>query len=909
MRYSKGDCTYGELSPSVYGRPELPIYAAGMKVMKNCLPLPAGGWQNRGGTRPLGYVKTGGTDWRLKRFVFSNGDTYLLEFGNRYIRIYKNDVCVVSAPDTPYEITTPWPSAAISNLKITQSADTLFVTHPDYQTRVISRTADATWTIATYDYINGPFMLENDGSGTITPDAITGSNITLTATNAIFSNITGKKHSAGRALFKISHWIPAQADIVTVASPSTGTSTGIMCGGTWRIETHGTWTGSFKIEVSEDNSTWTASRIYSGNSDKNYSAYVTETFAKQFHVRVNVSAMSAGTVIVDLTSDPFEWVGVARITAVPAVEPEGGGLSQMYNTAKATILNTLGGTGATKIWAEGSWSDYRGYPACLAFHQDRLCFAGSYSEPDTVWMTKTGNYYDYGTSFPLQDDDGISERMPSRELNMIHNLIPLNTLLATSSSGIFTIGPQDGSALTPTNCPIKANDLAGASTINPAIINDRMVYAQTFNRIIRDTGYNYQTDGFQGINLNLYADQIFRDAYAVEMDYQGEPYQTLWVVRSDGKLCSLTYIKQAEIYGWAVHSTNRGFPLQTLTADENLEAGKFLSVCVLPGTVQDDVYVIVERYGTVHGTVERTIEKFINRNASIDPRKQVFMDCSYEYDVPKTITGITSASPAVVTSAAHGFSNGDTIDITGFSTGSDFAVMNGLRFYVTNKTDNTFELYTGPTQSIKNQYSTVGFGVHGVETGYNPIIDGVAYCRKTITQLSGCICMEGFVPSFLINGISYVVPATGGATDPEIRMVVDYIAGVFPAASLVQVGLPILYESEILPIVFMTTAGSTQGERIGVKNSSVRLLRSYGGKIGTDRNYMKEITNNDGTKLHHVLNVTTGLATGVPPALFSGEFDQGIAGGASKEETIIIRQDDPYPIEVLSLHANVTVGK
>lgn len=64
----------------------------------------------------------------------------------------------------------------------------------------------------------------------------------------------------------------------------------------------------------------------------------------------------------------------------------------------------------------------------------------------------------------------------------------------------------------------------------------------------------------------------------------------------------------------------------------------------------------------------------------------------------KTITDVTNANPAVVTSAAHGFSNGDRITITGIlddgfiGTGTLEALLNGNEFIVDNETTNTFEL-------------------------------------------------------------------------------------------------------------------------------------------------------------------------------------------------------------------------
>jgi hypothetical protein len=966
MRYSKGDFSLGEISPSIYGRPELPQYLAGAKVMKNMLPLPTGGACNRPGTKYIGTVKASGTKWRLVSFIYSDGDAYVLEFGEYYIRFFKGDAPVLLSPGVPYEVVTTWASTSLANLKFTQSADVIFICDGTSQQRLLTRYSDAVWTLTTYDYINGPYMLENSTSTTITPSGtsttpkvITGITkaaagvvtsaghgfndgdvvyisgvvgmvevnnlafkvrnkatdtfeldynhagaslntstyttyssggtvqkvVTLTATanQNIFSNVTGQTHSAGRALWRINHWIQAQ---IYNAAITTVIGTAIRCGGTWRIKTHGTWTGNVNVEVSDDGVNFTTSRIFVSFSDSNFDTYVTETFASQFWVRTN-SILVSGSGNVELSTDPFEWVGVARTVCVPA--GGGGGTSQMYNTADAVILTPLGDTTATKIWAEGSWSDYRGYPAALAFFQDRLTFAGSESEPDTVWCSKSGNYYDYGVSFPIQDDDGISVRIPSRELNKIRNLVQINKLAVLTSSGLFTIEPGDSGVLSPKTISIKAHDLAGSSAVTPVVVNDRVVYSQSLNRILRDSGYDFDTDGFQGINLNANADHIFKEYTVVEMAYQREPWQTIWVVRSDGCLCSLTYIKQLEVYGWARHFTHSGklwSPLERST-DDAKSTGQFLSVCSVPGTEIDDIYVIAKRTTSSLATLI-TIEKFTNRNASIDPEQQVFLDCSFEVDTPITVSGITKATTGVVTTAtAHGFSDGDQVDIRGAIL-YPLTLINGVRFTAKNPTTYTFELYVGAIP-----YSTVSMSQ---EISYGTV-------RKAIGVVTGLDALDTVsVLSVLANGyplgLTAIISGSGNLSTGY-------------KASILQIGFPYVSELETPDVCFQTTAGSTQGKMADIKTASVMLRETYGGKIGSNRVSgiadVKEMTNFDGSKLHKVLVVVDDIAD-VSPSLFSGIFEQTISSGADRARSIIIRQEDPYPITILSIDADVTVG-
>jgi Flp pilus assembly protein TadG len=60
-------------------------------------------------------------------------------------------------------------------------------------------------------------------------------------------------------------------------------------------------------------------------------------------------------------------------------------------------------------------------------------------------------------------------------------------------------------------------------------------------------------------------------------------------------------------------------------------------------------------------------------------------------DTPKTITAATQARPVVITSAGHGFANGDVVWIAG-ATG--MTQLNNKPYVVRNRTADTFELYT-----------------------------------------------------------------------------------------------------------------------------------------------------------------------------------------------------------------------
>jgi len=172
------------------------------------------------------------TGRRLIPFAGSTGAPYMMEFGHLYIRFWRNDSRVESSPGTPLEVTTPWSGGEIADLQWAQANDVMYLTHPNYATRKLTRTGEASFTLAnmqdvsglptSYLLKDGPYQPENSTSLTITPSAATGS-ITLTASADLFEST-----DVGRAvrLFESPEWGWCVITAVTNATTATATVIG-----------------------------------------------------------------------------------------------------------------------------------------------------------------------------------------------------------------------------------------------------------------------------------------------------------------------------------------------------------------------------------------------------------------------------------------------------------------------------------------------------------------------------------------------------------------------------------------------------------------------------------------------------------------------------------------------------------
>lgn len=162
--------TNGELDPKLYGRVDLEAYYKGVQEATNVLAIPQGGLKKRGGMKFLGEALGGG---RLENFSFNVEQNYLLVFTDLRMQIYKDGVLQTNINGSGNDyLVVPWAIEDIPVFDYIQSADTIIITHEDYEPRQIQRTSDTDWTIATVAITNIPQFDFNDASSPTPVDEV-----------------------------------------------------------------------------------------------------------------------------------------------------------------------------------------------------------------------------------------------------------------------------------------------------------------------------------------------------------------------------------------------------------------------------------------------------------------------------------------------------------------------------------------------------------------------------------------------------------------------------------------------------------------------------------------------------------------------------------------------------------------
>ena len=533
--------TAGELSPRLDGRNDLSKYPSGCKTLENFIVYPHGSAARRSGTQFISEVKTSANKTRLVPFEFSTTQTYILEFGNQYIRIYK-DKGQVQNGGSAVEIATPYLTAELFDIKFAQSADVMYIVHPNHAARKLSRTSHINWTLTQIDFTKGPMQDPNTTTTTLNPgQTAVGTGVSL------------------------------------VASATTGINGG------------------------------------------------------------------AGFASTDVGRFVFLHGGYAKITG-------------FTNTTNVTIeiLTTLSASTATENWRLGAFSDTTGHPSTVTFFEQRLVFAGTTEQPQTVFFSKSGDYenMDANIGGTIADSDAIIYTIASNQVNAIRFMTATRTLIIGTAGGEFSVsGGGSDVAITPTNILIKKQSNHGAANIDALAVGNVTLFMQRARRKMRELAYNFDVDGYIAPDMTILAEHI-TEGGITQMAYQQEPNQIIWLVRGDGELVGFTYQREQQVTAWHRHIFGGAFGSGKAVCE---------SVAVIPtDDTEYEVYVIIKR--TINGATKRYIEVLNTFDfTQTDNTTFNFLDSQLDYNgsATTTISGLSHLEGQTVSILADGATHAD----------------------------------------------------------------------------------------------------------------------------------------------------------------------------------------------------------------------------------------------------------
>lgn len=176
----------GEISDLMGGRVDTEEYKGACKVLENFVPSVQGPVSRRGGTRFVAETKKNEAKARLFAFQFSAEQAYLLEFGDGYVRFFTGRRPVLDDQGQPLELALPYAEKDLDGLCFAQSGDVVYIAHPSYPLRTLTRHGRTDWRTAEAGTVDGPYLPVHTGDVALTSSAVDG-DIKITATADVFS--------------------------------------------------------------------------------------------------------------------------------------------------------------------------------------------------------------------------------------------------------------------------------------------------------------------------------------------------------------------------------------------------------------------------------------------------------------------------------------------------------------------------------------------------------------------------------------------------------------------------------------------------------------------------------------------------------------------------------------------------
>jgi hypothetical protein len=611
----------GELSPRLFSRADIDHYKMGLAECVNWMVMKQGGLRRRPGTEWINYAKNPLHRTRLQKFVFSTIQAYVLEFGDYYVRFYANGgvvnknaaspiyfdapnvvhwdahTLVVDDPvqfsstgflppplvvgrtyyvktvigvddftisDTkggaaitwldvgagtngglaPVELATPYSISDVWRLQFAQSADVLYIAHPDIPQKMLSRFTGSTFQLVPYTGYDGPYLPENTTTTRFDPVGTSG-NIVVNSVEAasLTPSTVGVNGGVGFVASDVNRWI------------------------------------SLKY------------------SNKWYGLKITEI----------VSATSVKADVKGLIADDGK-----KVTSLPGQAPTGG-------------------------WRLGAWCETTGYPGCVTFYQQRLIWARSDTQPQTIWMSRAGVLDNFAVTSPLQDDDALTITILAGEVNAISWIVEASDLLIGTNGAMRTLGPADtGKNFGPTNFMQKRQSTFGSLDIQPIQVAEVAIYPSFYGLSLREFLFSFQVNGYVSPELTILSEHMLRSGIK-QMSYAQDKDGIIWNAMGNGELVGITYDRDQQIVACTRHRIAGkvvGVPCVPYPSDDSEPEpdtpwGIVESVATIPGLDRSEVWLSVRR--TINGEETRYIERMTITFEAQPKADAVFVDSSYSY--------------------------------------------------------------------------------------------------------------------------------------------------------------------------------------------------------------------------------------------------------------------------------------
>jgi len=841
--------TGGELSPRLDGRTDLTKYSSGCSTLENLVVYPHGSAARRPGSTFIAEVADSDNKTRLIPFEFSTTQTYMLEFSNLKMRVYKDKGAVLEGDKTITGITQANPAVVTATSHGYDNGDEVLISGISGMTEVNGKR------FLVADKTTNTFELQDKDGVDINSTSFT-AYASGGVSNKVFELATPYTTAQ---LFDLK--FAQSADVMYITHPEHEVEKLSRTG-------HTSWT---LTDVDFTKGPMQDANITTTTLNPGQSAVGTGISL----VASAVTGINGGSGFQSTDVGRFVFLnsGYAKITAVA-------------DTTNATIeiLTALSGASATADWRLGAFSDTTGHPSCVTFFEQRLVFAGTTEQPQTIFFSKSGDYenMDANIGGTVADDDAIIYTIASNQVNAIRFMTATRTLIIGTAGGEFTVsGGGTDSAITPTNILIKKQSNHGSANVDAISVGNATLFLQRAKRKIRELAYNFDVDGYIAPDMTILAEHI-SEGGLTQIAYQQEPNQIVYATRNDGELVALTYQREQQVTAWHRHIFGGRFGNATITVTDfaNIADGTRIVLTKADGTTTTFTSATSATSGKFHTTSS-------NNQTATNLKTLIDADSDFTATVNSNVVTITESSPL-----STGFLTITSLDdnVRLAKTNEGKAVCESVAVIPTDDTE--YEVYVivkrtinGATRRFVEVLNVFDFDQTD-NTSFNFLDSQLSYSGSAATTISGLDHLEGQTVSILADGASHPDKTVSSGSVTLDRSALN-----------VKVGLAYTSLLQTMRLNAGSQNGTSQGKTKRIYDITVRMFETIGVEVGPNLNDMERIPFRSSADL---------MDEGIPP--FTGDKEVEFRGNYETDGFIFVRQTQPLPFTILSLYPRLTTN-
>lgn len=506
---------FGEVSDSLKMRTDSPVYAQSAQSLENMVVMAEGSVKKRYGLKhiydySITYDANNPAQSHLFKFIFDENEEYIISVEHQKVRCFRllsdGSISLVSTLTADVDSATlPFDQEYLQEYTSAQYGDVMFICHPLFMPRMLTRTSLTSFEISTYAFdtraddnvVYQPYSRYQAQGVTLDPSASSGTGVTLTVSEDYWDTTgtqSGGNYADSKHVGTVVRYGGNEIEIKSVQSATQAT---------------GDVVDELKIRLSVLNPLRTTD-----GSDVVEVTHINHGFGGGETIVIeDASAVGGintgnlnGTRTVGDIIDENTYTFTAGGSASSA--EDGGGYVRIVCHAP------------TDNWDEQAYSSKRGYPAAVTFHENRLCFGGTLAEPDTIWMSQIGEFFNFDEG-EAADSEAITLTAATGDVNEIRYLISNRDLQVFTASGELYVPTYLNQAITPTNAQIRKQTPYGSSFVQPVSIDGATVFVQQNGKVAREYLYSDSEDAYTATAISTIASHLIIDPKCLTVVHSG----------------------------------------------------------------------------------------------------------------------------------------------------------------------------------------------------------------------------------------------------------------------------------------------------------------------------------------------------------------------------------------------------